>query len=240
MLRKRRTAVAQKRNMLGKLVRGRMSLKEIVLLELAGRLTREDVLNRLDSGLLLPARLGFMGAAEANINTVMANPVYFPKSMLVTTDQTILQGDMVWWDDVHYTLKQLTLTLQVAYTEGAGTGGYCGVAQGTNVPGVYPNPPSGVSENLPGVIVQRGGTVKLHTTTGDGSYFPMEPVTVGATQQTVTRGGETSADRVGRIIVPLPTSAAGAAGATPAPPTQAAGSDAEVWVTPQYPTAALL
>lgn len=236
MLRKHRTAVVPKRNLLGKLVRGRLSLKEVLAMELLGY-SKDDFLNMLDSGLLLPA----VGGAPANQNTVLANPIYFPRAIVVSTDQTVLQGDMVWWDDVHYTLKQLTNPNQVAYNAGQGLGGYCGVAQGTNVPGVYPNPPAGTpSENLPGVIVQRGGTVRVNGTTGDGTYFPFEPVTVGADQQTISRGAETSANRVGLVIVPPPVTARSGPGATPLPETAAGSGTVELWILPAFPTTSVL
>lgn len=235
-MRKRMTAVVPKRNLFGKLVRGRLSLKEILAMEYKG-CSKEDFLDLIDMGYLLPV----LGGAPTNQNTVMANPVYFPRAIAVSTDQTVLQGDMVWWDDVHFTLKPLTLVGQVPYVAGAGAGGYCGVAQGTNVPAVYPNPPAGIpSENLPGVVVQRGGTVKFNSTVGDGSYFPFEPITVGADQQTITRGGETAADTVGRIIVPPPVNARSGPGATPVPETITAGTAVEVWITPTFPTTALL
>jgi hypothetical protein len=186
-------------------------------------------------------RLPLAGGTQAQ-NQVLANPEYFPRALIVTVDQTVNQGDFVWWDDVHYTLKPLTSTTQVAYTPGTGTGGFAGVAAGSNIPGVYPNPQAGApSEYLPGVEVQRGGSVRAYSTAGEGSYVPFQPVTIGATAQTVSRGAETTADMVGRIIVPPPTTAGAAAGTTPVPAnTVASGGSVEVWVTPTFPISGVL
>jgi len=224
---KRRTAVRPKKALNGKRLRGVLSWKEAV-----GR-SDEDILDLMDRGYVFE-----LAGGTTSSNTVMANPIYLPKATVVSTDQTVNQGDMVWWDPVNYTLKPLTTPTAVAVSA---TGGFIGVAQGQANPNVYPTPAAGTpAENLPGMIVQRGGTVKVHSTTGDGSYYPYEPVTVGADAQTVTRGGQTTANRVGFVIVPLPSSARGAPGATPAPETVAGGTDLELWIEPKFPGTYLL
>ena len=52
----------------------------------------------------------------------------FPRAVDVTTDQTIHEGDMVWWDSVNGTLKPCTASTTVPVS--AGVGGFCGVAAG--------------------------------------------------------------------------------------------------------------
>ncbi len=230
MLRKRMTAVGQKRNLLGRKVRGYLPL------EYASSLSKDELLNHIDAGWLLP----MMGGTTAQ-NTVMANPVYFPKALVVSTDQTINQGDMVWWDTINYTLKPCSTRTQAAFA--AGTGGFAGVAGGSNVPGVYPNPPAGApSENLPGIVVQRGGTAKLNLQANDVVDYPFQPVEpAGVDAQTITKGGGAdSSHEVGLVIVPLPVVARGAAGATPTPETVPGGTSVEVWLTPQWPAIATL
>lgn len=235
MLRKHITAVRPRRNVFGKPVRRRISLAEVVRYGLDW--SKAEFLDLLDRGYLFPRLEG--GTTPSN--TVMANPVYFPKSVVVSTDQTINQGDMVWWDSVNYTLKVCTTRAQVPVS--AGVGGYCGVAQGGNVPGLYPDPPGGVpSEKLPGVSVQRGGTARLNLQTNDVVDFPFQPVEpAGVDAQTVTKGGGAdSTHEVGLVIVPLPVNARGAPGTTPVPETVPGGTAAEVWLTPQFPQAVLL
>lgn len=234
MLRQFKSAVVPKRNMLGKAPRRRITMNDVLRMDLD--YDREELLDLLDRGHLLP----ILGAAESNQNQVAAgaNPVYFPKAIVVSTDQTVLQGDLVWWDPINYTLKQCTSQAQVAL---GATGGLAGAAAGTNVPGVYPNPAAGTpSENLPGVQVQRGGSVYLNSTLGDGSYFPFEPVTIGVDQQTISRGGQTTANRVGFVIVAPPVVARSGPGATPLPETVAGGARVEVLLEAKFPNTVLL
>lgn len=232
MLRMRKTAVVPRRNLFGKQARRRLTISDVLKMDLD--YDRQELLDLLDRGHLLP----ILGGAEVNQNQTAQGAVYFPKAIVVSTDQTVLQNDLVWWDPINYTLKQCTLATQVAVSA---TGGLCGCAAGTNVPNVYPNPAAGTpSENLPGVQVQRGGSVYLNSTLGDGSYFPFEPVTIGADQQTVSRGGQTTANRVGFVIVSLPVNARSGPGATPSPETTAGGSKVEVWLEVKFPDTMLL
>jgi hypothetical protein len=216
--------MARERNILGrKITRTALNIARI-----AG-LPREELLDLLDLGFQLPYRGGTTPQNQTGVN-----PVYFPRALAVTTDQTINQGDMVWWDSVNFTLKPLTNLNQVAV--GLGTGGYCGIAAGTNNPGVYPNPPGGIpSEALPGIEVQMGGAVHINTTVGE-TYNPFQPVTVGADAQTVSEGAETTADTVGRIIVPPPVTARSGPGATPVPETVVGGTRPLMWIVRQYPS----
>ena len=233
MLFKRTAVRPAPRNILGKRVRRRLTLREVLGLEFAG-ISRDDFLDLLDRGYLLP----LMGGTSKQ-NVTAANPVYFPKAIVVSTDQTINQGDMVWWDAVNYTLKTLTAANQVA---SGTTGGFCGCAAGSNVPAVFPNPAAGVpSENLPGIEVQRGGSVYLNLQANDVTDYPFQPVTAaGVDAQTVTKGAATAGNRVGLAIVPAPVTPRGAPGATPLPETVAGGGRLEVWLEPKYPTTVLL
>lgn len=227
MLRKRKTAVRPTRNIVGKPLKGIIGIRELF-----GR-SNEDLQNLLNMGYDFQVAGG-----TTPTNTVLANPIYLPRGVVVSTDQTINQGDLVWWDATNYTLKPITNATQVAV---GASGGLIGAAQGTDNPNVYPAPAAGVpSENLPGIVVQRGGSVRMNSTTGDGSYFPFEPVTIGADAQTITRGGETTANRVGFIMVPAPVSARGAPGATPLPETVAGGQGVELWLEVKFPDTALL
>ncbi len=230
---KRKTAVRPRRNMFGRSVRGRLSLRDVLAMELAG-IPRDEFLDLLDRGWMLP----LMAGGTTKQNQVAANPIYFPKSLVVSTDQTINQGDMVWWDAVNYTLKILTTAAQVAV---GATGGFAGLAAGSNKPAVYPDPPAGApSENLPGIPVQRGGSAYLTLQSNDVTDFPFQPVTAaGVDAQTITKGGATSSNRVGLAIVPPPVTARGGPGATPTPETVGPGR-IEVWLEAKYPDTVLL
>lgn len=225
---KRKLAV--RRNAIGKPFRGTIALSRLA--DMAD-IDRADLVERGYD--ILP-----MEGETTSANTVLSQPVYFPQALVVSSDQTINQGDMVRWDGVNYTLKPLTDPTQVAFIAG-GSYGFAGVAQGQANPNVYPAPAAGTpSENLPGVVVQRGGTVRLKSTLGEGNYFPFEPLTVGADAQTVTRLAVTAANRVGLVIVPLPVSARGAPGATPAPETVLSGQAVALWIEPKFPSTVLL
>jgi hypothetical protein len=62
----------------------------------------------------------------------------------------------------------------------------------------------------------------------------------GVDAQTVTKGGATSANRVGVVIVPPPTVPRGAAGATPVPETAAGGTRVRVWIERKFPSTSLV
>lgn len=223
------------RNLMGRVASKRITFAELIKEGLD--FDRDALLNRLDLGYLLPVK----GATTAQ-NQSMADATYFPRSLMVTTDQAINQGDAVWWDEIHFTLKPLTLASQVPYVAGTGSGGYCGLAGGTTPPNVYPNPigASGPSEALPGIEVQHGGTARMNSTAGEGSYSPFQLVTIGATSQTVTRVGATASNALGYIVVPPPVFAAAAAGATPVPGNSTpSGGSVELWIAPKFPVGIL-
>lgn len=163
-----------------------------------------------------------------NLSLVVADPK-FPKSLPVTTDQTINQGDMVWWDGVNGTLKPLTSAAAVAV---GATGGFCGIADGATPINIY-----GV-EYVAAMNVIRKGAVALKTTPGE-FYGNFTAVTVGADAQTITLVGATSSNRVGFVVTNPPVVANPAAGSTPVGETLngAAGVYARVWLEPKFPSA---
>lgn len=165
-----------------------------------------------------------------NLNLVVADPK-FPKSLPVTTDQTINQGDMVWWDAVNGTLKPLTAANQVAI---GATGGFCGISNDQTPINLY-----GV-ENLAALGVTRKGAVSLLTTPGE-FYKNFQAVTVGADSQTITLVGVTEANRIGFVVTDPPTVPNPAAGSTPVGEklAGAAGVRARVWLEPKFPSASV-
>jgi hypothetical protein len=222
LARRRKTAVVPKLGLMG------TPFKRILPIENWIGMSDDDVADLISRG-YIP---GMAGGTTAQ-NQVAENPVYFPRAIVVSTDQTINQNDMVYWDAVNYTLKP--------YTSSGNFAKFCGCAAGSNVPGVYPNPPSGVSENLPGIAVQMGGTVWLNLQANDVVDGPFQAVQQVTDAQTVTRGGAiTGTNAVGVVIVPPPSTPRGAPGATPVGETVAGGSRIRVWLNRQYPTAAFI
>lgn len=224
----KRIKLREERNVLGRRVyRGRLSIDQVI------GLPKDVLLNLLDMGYQLP-----MAGGTSPQNQVAANATYWPRAIVVSTDQTINQGDMVWWDAINYTLKPVTNINQVAVSA---TGGFVGSAAGSNVPGVYPNPPAGApSENMPGIAVQRGGSAFFNATITDRGYFQFQLLTVGADSQTVTGyNAVTAADAIGYAIVAPPVTARSGPGATPTPELDtSARVQVELRVT--YPVATLV
>lgn len=167
-----------------------------------------------------------MSTTPTNVN--LFDPgAKFPKSFPVTTDQSINQGDLVWWDKVNGTLKALKESTQVAV---GATGGFCGVANDTTPINIYGE------EHLAAVGVTRKGVVSLKTTAGE--FYPdYQPVTVGADSQTITLVGVTEANRIGWVVNDPPATPNPAAGSTPVGETLtgAAGVYARVWLEPKFP-----
>lgn len=154
-----------------------------------------------------------------------------PLALPVTTDQTINEGDMVWFDAVNGTLKPLTS--QAAVAVGA-TGGFAGVAAASNNPNIYPDPVGATKIDYNARIpVYDGGSVWMKTTPGE-FYGPGTPVSVGADAQTITltQAGVAvdSTHRVGFTYVPLPATPQGAASSTPLLETLAGGTNVFVQV----------
>ncbi len=168
-----------------------------------------------------------MNTTPQNLNLVVADPK-FPKSLPITTDQKINQGDMVWFDKVNGTLKPLTEKEQVAV---GATGGFCGIAEGTTPLNIYGE------ESLAAMQVCRKGAVALKTTPGE-FYEDFQAVTVGADAQTITLVGVTEANRIGFVVTNPPVIAKGAAGSTPVGEklTGGVGVYARVWLEPKFPS----
>lgn len=171
------------------------------------------------------------GTTPANLNLVFATPK-FPKNLPVTTDQTINQGDMVWWDAVNGTLKPLTKRSQVEFV--AGTGGFCGISNDTSAINIYG------TENLASLGVTRLGAVALKCTAGE-FYKDFQEVTINETgtgdSQTVSLVSVTSSNRVGFVIAEPPVTALGAQASTPtAERIVGEGQRVMVWLEPKFPT----
>jgi hypothetical protein len=134
-----------------------------------------------------------------------------PQSVVVTTNLTINEGDLVYWDATNSTLTPLTVNTQVATN-------FMGVALGSNNPQVYGNDPA-----LAAIPVLVRGCVFMNSTAAE-TYNLWDDVTVGADSQTIVKSGATTANRVGFVIVdppaiprplqatPVPETVVGAAG----------------------------
>jgi hypothetical protein len=162
-----------------------------------------------------------------NLNLVSPDPK-FPKSLPITTDQAVNQGDMVWFDKVNGTVKPLTNPNQVAI---GAAGGFCGISNDTTPINVYG------TENLAAVGITRKGVVSLKTTPGE-FYSEFQEVTVGADSQTITLVGVTEANRIGFVVTDPPLKPNPAAGSTPVGETLkgAEGVSARVWLEPKFPS----
>lgn len=159
----------------------------------------------------------------SNVNLLSADPK-FPKNLPVTTDQSINQGDLVYWDAANGTLKALTSSGNVANK-------FCGVSNDTTPINIYGE------EKLASLGVTRKGAVSLQTTAGE-FYADFQEVTVGADAQTITLVGPTEANRVGFVVTDPPLNPQGAASGTPVGEklTGAAGVRARVWLEPKFPS----
>lgn len=221
---KRRTAVRPQVNQIGLPFKGIVAIGDLIGWDDA------DIADLVSRGYTVQ----FAGGTTPR-NQAAKAPVYFPGNIVVSSDQTINQGDMVWWDGVNFTLKALTTAAQVAV---GATGGFCGLAAGSNQLNVYPAPPAGLpSEAFPGIAVQSGGTGFLNLAANDVIDGPFVAVTAGAGDaQTVTRGLASAANRVGVVFVEPPTNARGAPGATPAPETVQGGQAIRVWIERKFPS----
>jgi len=168
-----------------------------------------------------------MSTTPQNLDLAVADP-RFPKSLPVTTDQKINQGDLVYWDSVNGTLKSLDTP---AHAEAGAGKGFCGISEGTTPINVYGE------EFVAALNVTRKGAVKLKTSAGE-FYGDFQEVTVGADAQTITLVGVTEANRIGFVITDPPQVAKGAAGSTPVGEklTGAAGTYARVWLEPKFPS----
>lgn len=117
-----------------------------------------------------------------------------PQSLPVTSDITINQGDLVWWDPTNLTLKPLSAASQVANQ-------FVGVASGSSPALLYPG-----DSPTPALPVETDACVFLYVTNGE-TYSHFDDVTIGADAQTITKAGATTANRVGFIILDPPSTA---------------------------------
>jgi hypothetical protein len=138
----------------------------------------------------------------------------YPQSVVVTSNLTINEGDLVYWDNVNYTATPLSSNTQVATY-------FMGVAGGSNQLIVFGNDPP-----IPAIPVYAKATIFVGTTSGD-TYNHYDLVTIGADAQTVTKSGANSANAVGAVIID-PPAAARALQATPTPETIAGGTGVRI------------
>jgi hypothetical protein len=175
--------------------------------------------------------------------TTASNNIHFLEGQTavqrpVTTNLTVNQGDLVYWDGTNYTFTPVTNKSQIAASPYAGSGVFLGVALQSNADIIYPNDPDQF-----GVLVG-WGYFWFTSTTGD-TYGWDTGVTVGATSQTVTSTGATatigsSYNLVGYAVPVLSGGTARPSQATPAPETVAGPTRLLVRVKPTYlPTAAV-
>jgi hypothetical protein len=153
----------------------------------------------------------------------------FPKALPVTSDQTINQGDFVYWDGTNYSVTPLTNKSQLNGTN------FLGVAMQSNQVAVF-----GGDAASPGIEVEARAPVEMNTTAGD-TYLPFDRVTVGADSQTITNTGVGSNQTIGYVVIEAPATARPHQ-ATPAPEfvTGGPGVRIRVILAPNHVAAAAL
>lgn len=154
----------------------------------------------------------------------------------VTTNLTVNEGDLVYWDPTNYTCTPAT---KAAVTTSAATP-FLGQALQSNAQNIYPSDPDKV-----GVLILVRGVVWLNTTAAE-TYGWFTAVTVGADAQTITTSGAVSTvgstyNTIGYTLPPVAT-APRPNQATPAPETLtgAAGVKVQVVLVPQHVAAAAI
>jgi hypothetical protein len=159
----------------------------------------------------------------------------YPQQLPVNTDQTINQGDLVFWDGTNFTVVPLTLATQVASGGASSSLGFCGVAGESAPAQIYGGDPA-----EPSIGVYARGTHYFNTTAAE-TYNHFDDVTVGADSQTITKSGATSGNRIGFVIID-PPAVARAHQATPTPETVlgAAGVRIRVVLEPKHKVALAL
>jgi hypothetical protein len=161
--------------------------------------------------------------------TTAQNPVsvidheYLPQSIVVTSNLSINEGDLVFWDGVNFTATALTKPGQVASGGESNSKGLLGVAAGSNQPEVY-----GGDAALPQIPVLAKATCFFNTTAAE-KYNHFDFVTVGADSQTILKSGATEANAVGVIILDPPAEARPSQ-ATPVPEEVEGGTGVRVRV----------
>jgi hypothetical protein len=160
--------------------------------------------------------------------TASQNPVSvleafeYPQSLPVTTNITINEGDLVFWDGTNYTVTPLTANTDVAAK-------FLGAALGQSPSAVYGGDPA---PSCVGVLGK--GCIYVYGTNGE-TYNHFDDVTIGADSQTVVKSGATSGNRVGFVIID-PPQVARALQATPVPETIVAvtGTRIRIQLEPKF------
>jgi hypothetical protein len=124
-----------------------------------------------------------------------------PQSAVVTTQFTVNEGDLLFWDGSNFSARPLVEKTDVAPAGTHNSTGFMGVALGANKPEVY-----GGDAALPQVPVGCRMCIFVNSTAGD-TYRHFDLVTIGADAQTVTKVGATEANAVGAVIIDPPASA---------------------------------
>lgn len=146
----------------------------------------------------------------------------------VTSNLTVNEGDLVYWDGTNYTVTPLTASTQVS-------GNFLGMALQSNANQIYPGDADQV-----GVEILARGHVWMETTPAE-TYLPFDKVTVGATSQTIVKSGATTTNLVGYVVIDPPASPrAQQATAVPESITGAAGVRVRIALAPSHPYAAAL
>lgn len=136
--------------------------------------------------------------------TTSQNPIsvidhdQLPQSVPVTTNFSINEGDLVFWDGVNFTARPLIEASDVASGGTHGSKGFMGAAGGANKPEVY-----GGDEANASIPVYSKAVVFLSTTAAE-KYKHFDFVTIGADAQTITKSGANEANSVGVVILDPP------------------------------------
>jgi hypothetical protein len=149
-------------------------------------------------------------------------PFQYPQWVVVTSNLTINEGDLVYWDATNFTATPLTASTQVATN-------FLGVALGSNQAALYGGDPANV-----GIPVLAKGCIFVNSTAAE-TYNHFDDVTVGADPQTVVKAGATTANRVGFVIIDPPaTPRASQATPTPEQVVGAAGVRIKIQLEPKH------
>lgn len=165
------------------------------------------------------------------MTTTAQNPVSvidhdaMPQSVVVTTQFTINEGDLVFWDGSNFSARPVAESTDVPASGGThNSKGLLGVALEGNKPEIY-----GGEEALPQIAVGCRMCIFVNSTSGD-TYRHFDFVTIGADAQTVTKVGATEANAVGAVIID-PPALARAEQATPVSESVAGGTGVRIRIT---------
>jgi hypothetical protein len=179
-----------------------------------------------------------MSQSNSNVDALNRNQIRV--QVPVTSNLTVNQGDLVFWDGENFTVTPVTAASQVTTSNATtkGSGPFIGVALQSNNAPIEPGDPPQV-----GIMVLVRGTVWMYQTTGD-VYGWFTPVTGTSDPQTITSTGAVatpgaSFNQIG-LTVPNQAVSPRALQATPAPEriTGVAGQRVQVLIVPQLSFAA--